>query len=121
MDVYLLDTNVVSARYSTGHRCHKAALAFLQELETNSDKVAISTITLAEIETGFAQAEALGQPAELSRVNELRSFCAATEMYDFTKDVIEPYVLIRGELFRRYASPTRKGSRLKLKEKHPEE
>jgi predicted nucleic acid-binding protein len=74
--VYLLDTNIVSANAPTKQQ--PAVDAFAAWMRDHSDRLFISTVTIAEIEAGIARAIRIGATTKAER---LRRWLAAVEQF----------------------------------------
>jgi predicted nucleic acid-binding protein len=73
--LFLLDTNVVSAT-SPAVRSKVGRAALASWLSRNSDRLFLSTVTIAEVEAGIARAERIGAATKAER---LRLWLAAVE------------------------------------------
>jgi toxin FitB len=74
--VYLLDTNIVSADAPTKRQV--GAEAFAAWIRANSDRLYLSTITIAEIEAGIARAVRIQATA---KAKNLRHWLSAIEHF----------------------------------------
>ncbi|MDX6767425.1 MAG: type II toxin-antitoxin system VapC family toxin [Candidatus Methylacidiphilales bacterium] len=111
-DVYLLDTNVISDltdETRTGHASLNARFASVQ------DQVLLPSMAVGEIRFGFAKAPNL-RPDKRATIN---TFIARFDQVPFDKDCVEPYAIVRAELFKMHGTPD--GKRSKFIEKHPED
>lgn len=112
MEGYLLDTNVISILMRPNDRRYFNVKTKFQKLDASP--VYLPVIAIAEIEYGMAKAD---NPNEQQQ-NAVRRFFSEHPIHlAIDDDTIEPYSLIRAQLWRDHA--TRKGSR--HKEKLPEE
>lgn len=94
-DVYLLDTNIVSYYENSRSSGHGMAKEFLDSLE-HDDVIAISVITLAEIECGLLTAPKM----DVAQLTDVRSAMARfTLVRDITRHTVEHYAKLRAELF----------------------
>jgi predicted nucleic acid-binding protein len=73
--VYLLDTNIVSATSRTA-RAQIGTLAFSAWLRRDSERLFLSAVTIAEIETGIARADRIGAT---TKAEQLRRWLASVE------------------------------------------
>jgi toxin FitB len=71
--VYLLDTNIVSATSRTA-RAQIGTLAFSAWLRRDSERLFLSAVTIAEIETGVARADRIGAT---TKAEQLRRWLAS--------------------------------------------
>lgn len=111
-DVYLLDTNVISDltdETRPGFAALDARFASVQQ------SVMLPSMAVGEIRFGFAKAPDL-RPDKRATID---AFIARFDQVPFDKDCIEPYAVVRAELFKLHGTP--EGKRSKFKEKHPEE
>jgi len=111
-DVYLLDTNVISDltdETRTGHAALNARFASVQQ------QVLLPSMAVGEIRFGFAKAPNL-RPDKRATID---AFIAQFDQVPFDKDCVEPYAIVRAELFKMHGTP--EGKRSKFTEKHPEE
>ncbi|MBM3333639.1 type II toxin-antitoxin system VapC family toxin [Candidatus Sumerlaeota bacterium] len=116
-EVYLLDTNVVlDAILPETHRPNRrAVLAKLEALKTTEAKIALPVIAMAEVEFGLAKQDS----PEQREIEAIRAFWRKHPLHVPIDDgTIEPYALIRGEVFRRYATARARGRT--YREKLPE-
>ncbi|MBN8953363.1 MULTISPECIES: type II toxin-antitoxin system VapC family toxin [unclassified Rhizobium] len=74
--MYLLDTNIVSANAPT--KRHIGVDAFASWMRTNSDRLYLSAITIAEIEAGIAKALRI---EATTKAEQLRRWLAAVEHF----------------------------------------
>ena len=112
MEGYLLDTNVISILMRSNDPRYLYVKAKFEEL--GASPVYLPVIAIAEIEYGMAKADS---PNEQQQNAVRRFFAEYPNHLGIDDDTIEPYAMIRAQLWREHA--TRKGS--KHKEKLPEE
>lgn len=112
MEGYLLDTNVISILMRPNDPCYLHVKAKFNEL--GASPVYLPVIAISEIEYGMAKAE---KPNEQQRNAVRRFFADYPHHLAIDDDTVEPYALIRAQLWRDHG--TREGSR--HKEKLPEE
>jgi predicted nucleic acid-binding protein len=113
-EVYLLDTNIISALGDPANAAREAAAERLREV--GEQFVVLPTMAVAEIEFGMAKAPNI-QPAKRK---ELREFIACFAQLPFDRHCVTPYALVRAEIWRTYA--TRKSNKTHLhKERRPED
>lgn len=118
MEVYLLDANVIldAILPETKRSRRRAVLAKLESLKTAGARIALPVIAMAEVEFGLAK-QAFPDPAE---IESIRKFWKDHPLHVPIDDgTIEPYALIRAEIFRRHA--TAKPTGRSYKEKLPED
>lgn len=111
MNGYLLDNNVISilARPSDMRRCVVAA----RLAAVGDSPVLLPVIAIAEIEFGMVKAE---HPDEKQQAEMRAFFSTFPHPLPFDRHTVEPYALIRAELWRRYATPKKRGHKEKLPE-----
>jgi predicted nucleic acid-binding protein len=109
---YLLDTNIICALADTTHSGHAQAQQRLVALGDNP-RVLLPVMAIAEIEFGMAKAADI----KPEKRRELRDFCGQYKHLPFDDGTIEPYSLLRAELWRLWATPQKRGH----KERHPED
>lgn len=110
-DGYLLDTNVISALADTTRTDY---LPTSQRLAAVSDSpVLLPVIAIAEICFGMAKAANLAPQKRA----EMQSFFAKYLHMPVDDGTVEPYSLVRAEVWRLFATPQKRGN----KEKRPEE
>jgi len=112
-DVYLLDTNVISdltdeTRPGFAALNKRFSSATLQQ-------VLLPSMAVGEIRFGFAKAPNL-RPDKRKAIDD---FITRFEQVPFDKDCVEPYAIVRAELFKMHGTPKDKPH--KFKEKHPED
>lgn len=104
-DVHLLDTNIASASWSQKHTLHTRVRQRLQSIQ--SDRVFLSTVTLAEVEFGLKIADDI----DIDQQREVRR-----AMYEFKVKAVDRHTAtvfaeIRTILFRAYAPRDNRGRR----------
>ena len=112
-DVYLLDTNVISDltdETRSGFTALNARFASAQP-----QQVLLPSMAVGEIRFGFAKAPNLRPDKRVT----IDAFIARFEQVPFDKDCVEPYAIVRAELWKMHGTPA--GKRSKFTEKHPEE
>ena len=112
-DVYLLDTNVISDltdETRTGHAALNARFS-----SATPQHVYLPSMAVGEIRFGFAKAPNL-RPDKRATID---AFIARFEQVPFDRDCVEPYAIVRAELWKMHGTPA--GKRSKFAEKHPEE
>jgi predicted nucleic acid-binding protein len=110
-DGYLLDTNVISALADTTRPDHAPTS---QRLAAIGDSlVLLPVMAIAEIEAGMARAANIAP----QKRNELRAFFAQYPHLAIDDGFVDPYALIRAEIWKQHATPTKRS----YKEKHPED
>ncbi len=108
-DLYLIDTNYAPAPWDKKDMHHDKVRRFLESIGESS--VAISVVTLAEIEYGIKIAPEMDE----NRKSIVRASMAEyTYVLDITKHTVRFYSEIRAKLFAKYAPSVVKG-RLKMK------
>jgi tRNA(fMet)-specific endonuclease VapC len=111
-DAYLLDTSIASIAWDGGHPHHTVVRERLADL--GDDSISICAISLGEKEYGLQVSPGIDQ----ERSNAVRKAMGQYNVWNIDRHTAEYYGLIRGELFKRYAS---RHKRERLKEKRPEE
>ena len=110
-DGYLLDANVISALADTTRPDY---LPTSQRLAAVGDSpVLLPVMAIAEISFGMAKAANLAPPKRA----KLQSFFAQYPHLPVDDGTVEPYSLVRAEVWRRFATPQKRGH----KEKRPED
>ena len=112
-DVYLLDTNVISDLTDETRPGFTALYARFSS--ATSQQVLLPSMAVGEIRFGFAKAPNL-RPDKRAVIDD---FIARFEQVPFDKDCVEPYAIVRAELFKMHG--TSKDKPHKFKEKHPED
>jgi predicted nucleic acid-binding protein len=108
---YLLDNNIISILARPLAPRHATVAARLSAV--HDSPVLLPVIAIAEIEFGMAKAE-LPDPKQQA---ELRAFLASFPLaLPFDGHTVEPYALVRAELWRRHATPKKRGHKEKLPE-----
>lgn len=109
MDGHLLDTNIISALVSPKNSRH----AEIKQKVQNLSHVWLPVIAIAEIEFGMAKTD---KPDEMQR-NEIRRFFREyPQPLGISNNTIEPYALLRAQLWRMHATPDKRGHKEKLPE-----
>jgi predicted nucleic acid-binding protein len=108
---YLLDNNVISILARTSDpRCPVVSSRLAA---VGASPVLLPVIAIAEIEFGMAKA----QNPDPKQQADLRSFLTQfPHPLPIDRHTIEPYALIRAELWRRHATPKARGHKEKLPE-----
>lgn len=108
---YLLDTNLISILVRPQSQKHPAVMSHLTGVA--NELIMLPVIAIAEIEFGMAKAET---PDE-SQKAALRRFFADYPLHlGIDDNTIEPYSLVRAELWRLYATPKKRGHKQKIPE-----
>ena len=104
MSSYLLDTNIISALVSPKHSNHVKATAKLRTL--TPERIFLPLIAIAEIRFGLAAVD----HADQAQRAELEQFFETYPVhYGFDADTVEPYSLLRAQLFRTWATRDKRG------------
>ena len=128
MDAYLLDTNIVITGFAEKAPNHKAVLSRLERLRGTGSTIMLPVITIAEIEFGLARLadnseETVSSDQSASIAQDplkIREFLSNYPLHlPIDDDTVEPYSLIRAEIFRVHGAPKRDGR--SAKKKLPEE
>jgi predicted nucleic acid-binding protein len=106
---------VVSALGDANHKHHASTLRRFQQV--NPQFVLLPTMAVAELEFGMQRAPNL-RP---EKREELRRFIRRFEQLPFDENSIQPYALVRAELWRRHGKTRLKGKRVAWVEYHPEQ
>jgi len=115
METYLLDTNIISDFGNEKSECHAICSARLKAAAEAGARVILPVMAIAEIEFGLHVG---GMPgSELAQ--SIRRFFQGFQHEAFDDGTIEPYALIRAQLFRFHGR--HKGKHKGFKEKRPEE
>jgi predicted nucleic acid-binding protein len=109
MDGYLLDTNVVSVLANSRNLRHAE---FKQKLG-NLQHVWLPVVAIAEIESGMAKTD---RPDETQRDEIRRFFREYPQHLGIGDNTVEPYALLRGQLWRMHATREKRGHKEKLPE-----
>ncbi len=123
VEVYLMDTNVITSAVRTNAERHEKVMNLIRQI--GSSYIVLPSIAVAEIQEGLARVDAagvtLGADASAERAR-LRQF-----LFDYPKRqafddfAIEAYSLIRARLWIEHATKKPKGKRSKWVEVLPEE
>ena len=108
-DGYLLDTNIISALASPRHARH----AELQQKVRGLNHVWLPVIALGEIEFGMAKAD---RADEAQKADVRRFFERFPQHLGVGDNTVEPYALLRAQLWRTHATPEKRGHKEKLPE-----
>jgi predicted nucleic acid-binding protein len=108
-DGYLLDTNIISALASLRHSRHSE---FERKVRT-LDHIWLPVIAIAEIEFGMAKAENV-DPIQREEVR--RFFQRFPQHLGISDNTVEPYSLLRAQLWKMFATRERRGHKEKLPE-----
>jgi predicted nucleic acid-binding protein len=114
-EAYLLDTNVICALADANHSGHASVRQRFQQVDPQF--VLLPTMAVAEIEFGMARAANV-RP---DKREELRRFIARFEHLPFDQNCVQPYSIVRAELWRMHGTTRQRGKRLVYDEKHPEQ
>jgi predicted nucleic acid-binding protein len=104
MSSYLLDTNIICALVSPRHSNHVQATAKLRGL--TPERIFLPLIAIAEIRFGLA---AVDNADQAQRAELERFFDTYPSPYGFDEHTVEPYSLLRAQLFRTWATRDRRG------------
>jgi len=116
MDAYLLDTNIVISRFVKTCKNHTVVVSRLRALRDTGSKVLLPVIAIAEIEFGLVKRT----DSSVQEAVKIRRFFSDYPLHlPIDDNTVEPYSLIRAEIFRIHGTPTRSGRG--VKEKLPEE
>jgi tRNA(fMet)-specific endonuclease VapC len=110
-DAYLLDTNAICTLADASRSNHGVAVARFQQI--GQQFVMVPVMAVAEIEFGMARAANL----KPEKREELRKFIRQFEQLPFDNGCVEPYAVVRAELWRTFGTP--KGST--FRERRPED
>lgn len=109
MDGHLLDTNIISALANPRNVRHDE----LKQKIRNLSHVWLPVIAIAEIEFGMAKTDKLDE----AQRNEIRRFFREyPQPLGIGDNTVEPYALLRGQLWRMYATPDKRSHKEKLPE-----
>ncbi len=108
-DGHLLDTNIISALASTRHSRH---VEFKQKV-LGLQHVWLPVIAIAEIEFGMAKADRVDQA---QRDNIRRFFEQFPQHLGIGDNSIEPYALLRAQLWKLHATPGKRGHKERVTE-----
>jgi len=112
-DVYLLDTNVISDLTDETRSGYPALYARFSSAA--SQQVLLPSMAVAEMKFGFAKAPNV-RPDKRSKIE---TFISRFHQVPFDEFCVEPYAIVRAELWKMHGTP--KGKRSKFEEKHPEQ
>ena len=104
MSSYLLDTNIICALVSPKHSNYVKATAKLRSL--TPERIFLPLIAIAEIRFGLA---AVDNADQAQRAELERFFGTYPLHYGFDADTVEPYSLLRAQLFRTWATRDKRG------------
>jgi predicted nucleic acid-binding protein len=108
---YLLDTNVISSLVNTRHARRAVVSARLAAI--GNSPVLLPVIAIAEIEFGMAKAE---KPDPAQQASMRSFFTRYPNPLPIDRNTVEPYALVRAELWRQCATPRKRGHKEKLPE-----
>ena len=114
-EAYLLDTNVICALADANHSGHAPVRQRFQQVDPQF--VLLPTMAVAETEFGMARAANV-RP---EKREELRQFIARFEQLPFDVNCVQPYSVVRTELWRMHGTTRQRGKRFVYDEKHPEQ
>ena len=98
-DTYLLDTNVICALADADRASHTMAVSRFQQ--TGEQYVILPSPAVGEIEFGMQKAPNV-RP---DKRQELRSFMARFGQLPFDEHCIQPYAIVRAEVWRMFGTP----------------
>ena len=107
-EAYLLDTNVICALADANHSGHAPVRQRFQEVDPQF--VLLPTIAVAEIEFGMSRAANV-RP---EKREELRRFIARFEQLPFDENCVQPYSVVRAELWRMHGTIPAAGKAIRL-------
>lgn len=113
-DTYLLDTNVICALADANRADHQAAVQRFQQVGDQS--VLLPSPAVGEIEFGMRKSP----DVHMEKRQELRSFVARFAQLPFDEHCVQPYALIRAEVWQTHGTP-KSGRQHKHKERRPED
>jgi len=108
---YLLDSNVISFLVRTRDTRHPVVLARLAAI--GDSPVLLPVIAIAEIECGMAKAE---KPDPAQQASMRSFFVRYPNPLPIDRNTVEPYALVRAELWRQCATRRNRGHKEKLPE-----
>lgn len=111
MNGYLLDNNIISILARTSDPRHATVGERLAAV--GDSPVLLPVIAIAEIEFGMAKAE---HPDQKQQAKMRVFFANFPHALSFDRHTVEPYSLVRAELWRRHATPKTRGHKEKLPE-----
>jgi predicted nucleic acid-binding protein len=106
---------VISALADANHKQHVSSVDRFQRV--NPQFVLVPTMAVAELEFGMARALDL----KPEKREELRQFIRRFEQLPFDENSIQPYAIVRAELWRMHGKTRLKGKHVKWIEYHPEQ
>ena len=109
MDGYLLDTNIISVLANPRNSRHTDFMQKVQRLE----HIWLPVVAIAEIEFGMAKADKLD---ETQRDEIRRFFREYPQHLGIGDNTVEPYALLRAQLWTMHASRQTRGHKEKLPE-----
>jgi predicted nucleic acid-binding protein len=108
---YLLDTNIISILVRPQSQKYPAVRSHLARVA--DELIMLPVIAIAEIEFGMAKVEI----SDESQKATLRKFFADYPLHlGIDDNTIEPYSLVRAELWKLYATPKKRGHKEKVPE-----
>ena len=113
-DTYLLDTNVICALADAGRASHATAVSRFQQ--ATGRHVRLPSPAVGEIEFGMQKAP----DVRPEKRQELRAFIAHFDQLPFDEHCIQPYGIVRAEIWRRFGT-AKPGKPHTHKERHPED
>ena len=113
IDVYLIDTNYAPAPWDKNDKHHDKMRQFISS--NGESRVAISVVTLAEVEYGLKIAPVVDEGRQAIVRASMAEY---TYVWNITQHTVRFYSEIRAKLFMKYAPSDSKG---KLKTKWPED
>jgi predicted nucleic acid-binding protein len=114
-EAYLLDTNVICALADANRSGHAPVRQRFQQVDPQF--VLLPTMAVAEMEFGMARAANV-RP---EKRDELRRFISRFEQLPFDENCVQPYSVVRAELWRMHGTTRQRGKRFVYDEKHPEQ
>ena len=114
-EAYLLDTNVICALADANHPGHAPVRQRFQQVDPQF--VLLPTMAVAETEFGMARAANVRS----DKREELRRFIARFEQLPFDANCVQPYSIVRAELWRMHGTTRQRGKRFVYDERHPEQ
>ena len=98
-DTYLLDTNVICALADVDRVSHAVAVSRFQQ--TGVQGVLLPSPAVGEIEFGMQKAP----DVRPDKRQELRDFIARFDQLPFDEHCIQPYAIVRAEVWRMFGTP----------------
>lgn len=111
MNGYLLDNNIISILARSSDPRHATVAARLTAV--GDSPVLLPVIAVAEIEFGMAKTE---HPDQKQQAEMRAFFTSFPHALPFDRHTVEPYALVRAEIWRCHATPKRRGHKEKLPE-----